>query len=139
MCSDKKASVLFRPCGHMCACDGCAALMKKCVQCRSQIDRVIPYVVCCGLNNQVSLSPGCRSPINADHTTGTVTGQQLLRGGPVGVGVTGGLAAGAVGAAPHEQGPLMNNGCRDNSNTDIQKLQQQLQDIKEQVGFSLLL
>lgn len=33
-------------------------------------------------------------------------------------------------AAP--QGPLMNNGGRDTSN-DIQKLQQQLQDIKEQV------
>jgi E3 ubiquitin-protein ligase mind-bomb len=81
--------------------------MKKCVQCRSQIDRVIPYVVCCGLNNQVTLSPGCRSPISAE------TGRP-------------------AGAAPAE-GPLMNNGCRDNSNTDIQKLQQQLQDIKEQV------
>lgn len=22
VCSDKKASVLFKPCGHMCACDG---------------------------------------------------------------------------------------------------------------------
>ena len=22
VCSDKKASVLFQPCGHMCACDG---------------------------------------------------------------------------------------------------------------------
>lgn len=107
MCSDKKASVLFRPCGHMCACDGCAALMKKCVQCRSQIDRVIPYVVCCGLNNQASLSPGCRSPISAEI------------GRPAGI-------------SPQE-GPMMNNGCRDNSNTDVQKLQQQLQDIKEQV------
>jgi hypothetical protein len=107
VCSDKKASVLFRPCGHMCACDGCAALMKKCVQCRSQIDRVIPYVVCCGLNNQASLSPGCRSPISAEI------------GRPAGI-------------SPQE-GPMMNNGCRDNSNTDVQKLQQQLQDIKEQV------
>ncbi|XP_046464606.1 E3 ubiquitin-protein ligase MIB1-like [Daphnia pulex] len=106
VCSDKKASVLFRPCGHMCACDGCAALMKKCVQCRSQIDRVIPYVVCCGLNNQASLSPGCRSPISAEI------------GRPAGI-------------SPQE-GPMMNNGCRDNSNTDVQKLQQQLQDIKEQ-------
>jgi E3 ubiquitin-protein ligase mind-bomb len=91
----------------MCACDGCAALMKKCVQCRSQIDRVIPYVVCCGLNNQASLSPGCRSPISAEI------------GRPAGI-------------SPQE-GPMMNNGCRDNSNTDVQKLQQQLQDIKEQV------
>jgi hypothetical protein len=31
-------------------------------------------------------------------------------------------------------GPLMNNGARDVSNGDIQKLQQQLQDIKEQVN-----
>lgn len=108
VCSDKKASVLFRPCGHMCACDGCAALMKKCVQCRSQIDRVIPYVVCCGLNNQVTLSPGCRSPISNE------------TGRPIG--------------AAQQEGPLMNNGCRDNSSTDIQKLQQQLQDIKEQVS-----
>ncbi|GFW99754.1 e3 ubiquitin-protein ligase MIB1 [Trichonephila clavipes] len=48
VCSDKRASVLFKPCGHMCACDGCAALMKKCVQCRAQIDKVIPFIVCCG-------------------------------------------------------------------------------------------
>lgn len=48
VCSDKKASVLFKPCGHMCACDGCAALMKKCVQCRAQIDHMVPFVVCCG-------------------------------------------------------------------------------------------
>ena len=33
----------------------------------------------------------------------------------------------------------MNNGCRDNSNTDIQKLQQQLQDIKEQVSLHNIL
>ena len=117
MCSDKKASVLFRPCGHMCACEGCAALMKKCVQCRSQIDRVLPYVVCCGLNNQVSLSPSCRSPINAEAAGGR----------PLVPGVNAARPAG-------QDGPLMNNGCRDNSNTDIQKLQQQLQDIKEQVS-----
>jgi len=106
VCSDKKASVLFRPCGHMCACDGCAALMKKCVQCRSSIDRVIPYVVCCGLSsNQASVSPaGCRSPINTEASPSNTP----------------------------QEGPLMNNGCRDNSNTDVQKLQQQLQDIKEQ-------
>lgn len=37
------------------------------------------------------------------------------------------------------QGPMMNNGTRDTSN-DIQKLQQQLQDIKEQVSpFCLII
>lgn len=32
----------------------------------------------------------------------------------------------------------MNNGSRDTSASDIQKLQQQLQDMKEQVGFSYI-
>lgn len=35
-------------------------------------------------------------------------------------------------------GMMMNNGCRDNSHNDIQKLQQQLQDIKEQVRICIL-
>lgn len=48
ICSDKKASVLFRPCGHMCACYQCAPLMKKCVQCRTQIDKMQSFIVCCG-------------------------------------------------------------------------------------------
>ena len=50
VCSDKKASVLFQPCGHMCACESCAALMKKCVQCRFTIEQVC-----------VSGAPGQRS------------------------------------------------------------------------------
>ncbi|XP_054710060.1 E3 ubiquitin-protein ligase MIB1-like [Uloborus diversus] len=99
VCSDKKASVLFKPCGHMCACDGCAGLMKKCVQCRAQIDKVIPFIVCCG------------------GTMLTWAGISLLQ---------------ASTAPAPAQGMMMNNGCRDNSHNDIQKLQQQLQDIKEQ-------
>nr|XP_042902854.1 E3 ubiquitin-protein ligase MIB1 [Parasteatoda tepidariorum] len=101
VCSDKKASVLFKPCGHMCACDGCAALMKKCVQCRAQIDKVIPFIVCCG---------------------GTVLNWP-------------GLSIFQASSTPSPSpGMMMNNGCRDNSHdqNDIQKLQQQLQDIKEQ-------
>lgn len=48
VCSDKQATVLFQPCGHMCACDNCASLMKKCVQCRGVIEKHIPFIVCCG-------------------------------------------------------------------------------------------
>ncbi|KAL4236081.1 E3 ubiquitin-protein ligase mib1 [Mactra antiquata] len=81
VCSDKKASVLFKPCSHMCACDGCASLMKKCVQCRASIDKLVPFIVCCGGNPP---------------------------------------------PAPQPAG-IMNNGAK-----DIQKLQQQLQDIKDQ-------
>ncbi|KAL3868374.1 hypothetical protein ACJMK2_041187 [Sinanodonta woodiana] len=85
VCSDKKASVLFQPCGHMCACEGCAALMKKCVQCRSSIEKLVPFIVCCG---------GTPPP------------------------------------APQPAG-IMNNGAKDVTK-DLQKLQQQLQDIKDQ-------
>ncbi|XP_045158306.1 E3 ubiquitin-protein ligase MIB1-like [Mercenaria mercenaria] len=85
VCSDKKASVLFKPCSHMCACDGCASLMKKCVQCRASIDKLVPFIVCCGGNPP---------------------------------------------PAPQPAG-IMNNGAKD-VGKDIQKLQQQLQDIKDQ-------
>ncbi|XP_069687495.1 E3 ubiquitin-protein ligase MIB1-like [Periplaneta americana] len=108
VCSDKKASVLFKPCGHMCACEGCAALMKKCVQCRAQIDHMVPFIVCCG-------GIGTISDVQADNEEDIV---------------------GPLGGVPVEPvcltGALMNNGSRDTSNSDIQKLQQQLQDIKEQ-------
>ena len=32
----------------MCACEGCARLMKKCVQCREAITETVPFIVCCG-------------------------------------------------------------------------------------------
>jgi len=32
---------------------GCAALMKKCVQCRSSIDKLVPFIVCCGGNRKL--------------------------------------------------------------------------------------
>ena len=34
VCSEAAAAVLFQPCKHMVACESCAALMKKCVECR---------------------------------------------------------------------------------------------------------
>lgn len=54
VCSDRKANVLFRPCGHMCACESCAALMKKCVQCRAQIQHMLPLSICCGRGGDVT-------------------------------------------------------------------------------------
>ncbi|CAG2170914.1 unnamed protein product [Oppiella nova] len=68
--------------------------MKKCVQCRANIDQVVPFIVCCG---------GIAPP----------PPQQQLNNN-------------------QNMGPLMNNGARDVTNNDIQKLQQQLQDIKDQ-------
>ncbi|XP_018046771.1 PREDICTED: E3 ubiquitin-protein ligase MIB1 [Atta colombica] len=115
VCSDRKAGVLFRPCGHMCACESCAALMKKCVQCRAQIQHMVPLSVCCGGGGDVTYVKGC----NASGTISEVKADLEEESTPsnnTGVG----------------EALLMNNGSRDTSHSDIQKLQQQLQDIKEQ-------
>jgi len=61
VCSDRKADVLFRPCGHMCACESCASLMKKCVQCRAQILHMVPFSVCCGGGGAVTYVKGCNA------------------------------------------------------------------------------
>ncbi|KMQ98201.1 e3 ubiquitin-protein ligase mib1 [Lasius niger] len=116
VCSDRKAGMLFRPCGHMCACEGCAALMKKCVQCRAQIQHMVPLSVCCGGGGDVTYVKGCNaseetiSEVNADLEEEPTPSNNTMAG----------------------EALLMNNGSRDTSHSDIQKLQQQLQDIKEQ-------
>ncbi|XP_043784651.1 E3 ubiquitin-protein ligase MIB1 [Apis laboriosa] len=115
VCSDRKASMLFRPCGHMCACESCATLMKKCVQCRTQIQHMVPLSMCCGGGGDVTYVKNS----NASGVTITEVKndqEEELSQQNTGSGET----------------ILMNNGSRDTSHNDIQKLQQQLQDIKEQ-------
>lgn len=83
--------------------------MKKCVLCRAQIELMVPLTVCSG-----GLGTICevKADIEEEPKPSTSDAVQNL-----------GL-------------PLMNNGGRDLTNTnDIQKLQQQLQDIKEQVNI----
>ena len=40
--------MLFKPCLHLVACASCAAIMKKCVQCRTPIEKAVPLTVACG-------------------------------------------------------------------------------------------
>lgn len=116
VCSDRKAGVLFRPCGHMCACDACAALMKKCVQCRAHIQHMVPMSVCCGGGGDVTYVKGCNTTAAGSLADVKVDEEEE----PAPTNTSGGETI------------LMNNGSRDTSHSDIQKLQQQLQDIKEQ-------
>lgn len=91
----------------MCACESCSQIMKKCVMCRSQIELMVPLAVCSG-------GLGTISEVKADVEEEPKP---------------------STSEAAQNQGPLMNNGGRDTNNSnDIQKLQQQLQDIKEQVS-----
>ncbi|CAB3230947.1 unnamed protein product [Arctia plantaginis] len=49
VCSDAKRDTLFRPCGHICCCNVCAARVKKCLVCRACVTgraRVGECVVC---------------------------------------------------------------------------------------------
>uniref|UniRef100_H2YAP0 RING-type E3 ubiquitin transferase n=1 Tax=Ciona savignyi TaxID=51511 RepID=H2YAP0_CIOSA len=81
VCSDKRSSVVFKPCGHICACQGCSNLMKKCLRCREPIESRHPFAE-------------CRAPVSN--------------------------------ASPKSSQVLI-------FEAEIRKLQQQLQDIKEQV------
>lgn len=110
LCSYKRANVLVKPCGHMVVCESCAPLIKKCVHCRSHIDALVPFSVCCGGPGETTEIFAAESEPVEEPSNSVVS--------PV--------------EATNLPGALMNNGSRDTSNSDIQKLQQQLQDIKEQ-------
>ena len=56
VCSEAQASVLFKPCNHMVACENCAPIMKKCVECRTAITESIPFSICCGAKQGESCS-----------------------------------------------------------------------------------
>ncbi|KAK2723321.1 hypothetical protein QYM36_001843 [Artemia franciscana] len=112
VCSDKKASMLFRPCGHMCACQSCSSIMKKCVQCRMPIDKSI-LVSLNAPEPVASPEPRCNLSNLSRIPPNSMQGLSLSSTGEV-------------------RQVLMNNGCRDVNNPEFVKLQQQLQDIKEQ-------
>ncbi|CAG9854893.1 unnamed protein product [Phyllotreta striolata] len=105
VCSDKKASVLFKPCDHVCVCVHCSQIVKKCLKCRSPIEQMVS-TLCGGTLPTITEIEADVESIAKPSTSET---------------------------SANMQAPLMNNGGRDTTNTnDIQKLQQQLQDIKEQ-------
>lgn len=82
--------------------------------CRAQIERMVPMTVCSG-------GLGTISEVEAD-VEEEIKLPQPAPSDPL------------PPPPPLVQGPIMNNGGRDTTNSnDIQKLQQQLQDIKEQV------
>uniref|UniRef100_A0A087XXV1 RING-type E3 ubiquitin transferase n=1 Tax=Poecilia formosa TaxID=48698 RepID=A0A087XXV1_POEFO len=114
VCSDKKAAVLFQPCGH------CASLMKKCVQCRAVVERRTPFVLCCGgkgiksITNDIDVK--CSDP-------GRKGSLDQLHKPPSSFSIR--TASGNIPALQRDKDNT-------NVNADVQKLQQQLQDIKEQ-------
>ena len=157
VCTDNSAAVLFKPCLHMVTCEACAGVMKKCVECRAPIEEKVSFFVSCGgkqanrdrkvVNTAAGLQelasgamalpppPPLLPVLNSGmNNTLAAAGAVALPGAGVNQ-LAGQLAAASLGptAAPPETNLVMNNGGRDTSMRDVQKLQQQLADIKEQV------
>ncbi|XP_030388129.1 E3 ubiquitin-protein ligase mind-bomb isoform X2 [Scaptodrosophila lebanonensis] len=156
VCSDRRAAVFFRPCGHMVACEHCSALMKKCVLCRTQIEEMLPFTLCCGgMGTAEKVSGTCTTTSNATSIVEekfieppcvNTSGHSVAMNNTVVTPVAGSnqlnsqnnlLAA----AAANSNVPATNlaaSGMVAPSNVnnfqmdDVQKLKQQLQDIKEQ-------
>ncbi|XP_052862143.1 E3 ubiquitin-protein ligase mind-bomb isoform X2 [Anopheles cruzii] len=160
VCSDRKASVFFKPCGHMVACEHCAPIMKKCVQCRTQLEQMVPLSVCSGGPGNVINIQHHADDGKKDHLHHNATAQQqqqhqqhLLQGtNKAGYGVamnntmspntsamvTTNLNATATALTTTNNtgvaGGVAGSGVAPNNLNladDVQKLQQQLQDIKE--------
>ncbi|CAG9566798.1 unnamed protein product [Danaus chrysippus] len=136
VCSEAPATVMFRPCGDVCACAQCAPLMRKCVECRTPLQP--PAAASTSAAPVAPLPPSLPvvpppAPLPSPSATAIATTDAQQNEG----GESSNLAQLQVNkgqpaptpAAPHH----LNNGSRSqHAPADVQKLQQQLQDIKEQ-------
>jgi len=118
VCSDKPATVMFRPCNHVCACQSCAKLMKKCIECREPIESKSPLL------STTLRSPALRTQQLKAMTQNSLTTTNINEKPSTST---------SNNNTNHKN--MANNLSKDsrNSEAEIKKLQQQLQDIKEQV------
>ncbi|XP_017842823.2 E3 ubiquitin-protein ligase mind-bomb [Drosophila busckii] len=148
VCSDRRAAVFFRPCGHMVACEHCSALMKKCVLCRTQVDEMLSFTLCCGglgSAEKVQMA-GAAAALTVtedkfiEPPCVNTSGHSVAMNNTVVTPVAGNsnqlnsqnnlLAAAA--AANVATGLMAPSNVNNFQMDDVQKLKQQLQDIKEQ-------
>uniref|UniRef100_A0A0A1X7C3 Extracellular sulfatase SULF-1 homolog n=1 Tax=Zeugodacus cucurbitae TaxID=28588 RepID=A0A0A1X7C3_ZEUCU len=153
VCSDRRASIFFRPCGHMVACENCSGLMKKCVLCRTQIEEMLPFSLCCGgagiaekvhgvghcLTDDKSNEMHCvntsghgvamNNTVPGAMSTPVASANQLNSQNNI---LAAGNAAAAGAAASAASVLLAPSNVNNFQMDDVQKLKQQLQDIKEQ-------
>ncbi|CAF4757892.1 unnamed protein product [Pieris macdunnoughi] len=149
VCSDAKRDTLFRPCGHICCCNVCAARVKKCFECRAPVTsraRVGECMVCSEAPATVVFRPcgdvcacascaplmrkcvKCRTPLQPHNLHKNELTKECTSNLVTAVPNKGQPAVSPAG--PH----VMNNTRQPGapSTAEVQKLQQQLEDIKEQ-------
>ena len=83
-----------------------------------------------GNNAAAAAANASKDPYAA--TVSAALSSMNINAGSMGSGGAGGQASAVANAS------TMNNGAKDKTNQDVQKLQQQLNDIKEQVSFSFV-
>uniref|UniRef100_A0AAQ4PDD0 RING-type E3 ubiquitin transferase n=1 Tax=Gasterosteus aculeatus aculeatus TaxID=481459 RepID=A0AAQ4PDD0_GASAC len=131
VCSDLKRDTLFGPCGHIATCSLCSPRVKKCLICKDQVQsrtKIEECVVCSDKKAAVLFQPCghmCACENCASLMKKCVQCRAVVERRTPFVLCCGGKASGNI---PGLQRDKDNT----NVNADVQKLQQQLQDIKEQ-------
>lgn len=157
VCSDRRASVFFQPCAHMVACENCAPIMKKCVLCRTTIREWVPLSICSGGKGSVNkvllqstdLDSGKMGGVNKsgegvsmNNATVSAASQAQTLFNLSSTNIISNNNSNLLASTPNAtnaavSAPATNVNVNTSSGAgqldDVQKLQQQLQDIKEQV------
>ncbi|CAL1531407.1 unnamed protein product [Lymnaea stagnalis] len=132
VCSDQKRDTLFGPCGHICTCSLCSPRVKKCLMCKDPVQsrtKIEECVVCSDKKASVLFKP-CGHMCACDGCANLMKKCVQCRASIEKTILFIVCCGGTPPPEPQKPG-IMNNGSRDVSR-DIQKLQQQLQDIKDQ-------
>ncbi|KAG8187082.1 hypothetical protein JTE90_016178 [Oedothorax gibbosus] len=145
VCSDNKRDTLFGPCGHIATCSVCSPRVKKCLMCKEQVQsriKVEECVVCSDKKASVLFKPcghmcacdscaslmkkcvQCRAQIDKVIPFIVCCGGTVLTMASLSI-----LQASSAPSPTPESGVVMNNGY---VHSEVQKLHQQLQDIREQ-------
>jgi E3 ubiquitin-protein ligase mind-bomb len=136
VCSDMKRDTLFGPCGHIATCSLCSPRVKKCLMCKEPVQsrtKIEECVVCSDKKASVLFKP-C-GHMCACESCGSLMKKCVQCRASIDKMVQFIVCCGGTPpppVAPPPSSGLMNNGRADNTLQDLQKLQQQLQDIKDQ-------
>lgn len=140
VCSDMKRDTLFGPCGHIATCSLCSPRVKKCLICKEQVQsrtKIEECVVCSDKKAAVLFQPcghmcaceNCASLMKKCVQCRAVVERRvpfiMCCGGKSSEDTTDDISSGSIPV-------LQKDKDNTNVNADVQKLQQQLQDIKEQ-------
>ncbi|KAF7482178.1 E3 ubiquitin-protein ligase MIB1 [Sciurus carolinensis] len=140
VCSDMKRDTLFGPCGHIATCSLCSPRVKKCLICKEQVQsrtKIEECVVCSDKKAAVLFQPcghmcaceNCASLMKKCVQCRAVVERRvpfiMCCGGKSSEDAADDISSGNIPV-------LQKDKDNTNVNADVQKLQQQLQDIKEQ-------